>query len=436
MSLANVHVPTPKLIDGELGDAIVVLSLPEIRSAELLEARVELLTADGVVHGRRGDVAVTAYGGERYPIEADVFFGTYEKLGRVGSRIVARRIVHARRAWPIVSASATFNYGDDRGTVVVQRGGWLYQSDDDDFGVINAGVKHEGHIEVGPARSIAGTDWSARFRLSRVALAFLPALLTLLALLAFVSARASDPYLTADVLIGTETFLLVTGAIFVWWMRSHRWELKAAVGSSFDTASDFQCAAALLGCRTSSDFPGMSLWRAAQLVGPPDIEAVIAKLGSKADAMMLELKSRLGKTRDALGSELKCYRSAERFSAWSALGAVVVIVAGNLCLLIGKCATLPEYLAICLPSLIGALHAFNLRRHLDTRLSAIRAFSAQLKFASDQLFAIVPGATSALSGARTGEDLEATLKFLCRVVAQHTHAQVQFAVLEVPELPV
>jgi hypothetical protein len=48
----------------------------------------------------------------------------------------------------------------------------------------------------------------------------------------------------------------------------------------------------------------------------------------------------------------------------------------------------------------------------------------------------VPGSTSALSHGRTGEDLKATLKFLCRVVAQHTHGQVQFAVLEVPEPPV
>ncbi len=442
MSVAIADVPRLKLTDGELGDAIVVLSFPEIRNAELLATRVELLTADGVVHGRPGDVVVMAYGGERYPIEADVFFGTYEVIGSVGPRLVARRLIHARTAWPIVSPSATFNYGDDRGTVVIERGGWLYQSDDDDFGVINVGVMHKGHVEVGPASSLQATDWDARFRRSLVTLAILPTVLTLLGLLAFASATITHTELATRLLIGSETVLLAAGGVLVWWMRKDRWDLKAAVGSSFGTARDFQCAVALLGCRASSGFPGMSLWRAAQLTGPLDIEPVIAGLGSKADALMRELKSRLGKTRDALGNELKRYHAAERIAAWSALAALVAIVACNLYLLLvkhaeplEKRAAVVELFSIWLPSLIGALHTFNLRRHLSTRLSAIRTFSAQLKFASDQVFAIVPGSTSALSDARTGEDLKATLKVLCRVVAQHTQSQVQLAVLEVPELP-
>ena len=435
MSVAIADVARLKLTDGELGDAIVVLSFPEIRNAELLATRVELLTADGVVHGRPGDVVVMAYGGERYPIEADVFFGTYEVIGSVGPRLVARRLIHARTAWPIVSPSATFNYGDDRGTVVVERGGWLYQSDDDDFGVINVGVMHKGHVEVGPASSLEATDWEARFRRSLVTLAFLPTVLTLLGLLAFASATNTDAQLATRLLIGSETVLLAAGGLLVWWMRRDRWDLKAAVVSSFGTARDFQCAVALLGCRASSGFPAMALWRAAQLAGPPDIEPVIAGLGSKADALMRELKNRLGKTRDALGNELKRYHTAERIAAWSALAALVVIVACNLYLLLVRHATVPALFSIWLPSLIGALHTFNLRRHLSTRLSAIRTFSAQLKFASDQVFAIVPGSTSALSDARTGEDLKATLKVLCKVVAQHTQSQVQLAVLEVPELP-
>lgn len=425
--------PTPHLTEGRVGEPIVVLSLPDIRNAEVLDATVDFQTADGDVRGRPGDIAVTAYGGERYPIEADVFYGTYEILGAVGARVVARRLIHARTAWPVVSPKVAYNYGPDRGTVTIERDGWLYQSDDDDFGGINPQVKHKGHVEVGPASSLDATPWEDWFRRSAVVLAFLPTVLTLLALGAFASATILHHDLLTHLLIGIETVLLVASSVLVWWMRKDRWGLKAAVRSSFGVARDFQAAVRLLGYRASGNFPSMSLWRAAQKQTSATPGSVIGALGTQADALMKDLKNHLGATRDALRHELEHYHRAERIATWSALVALVAIVACNLYLLLVGHAPVMELFAIWLPSLIGALHTFNLRRQVATRVSAIRAFAAQLKFVSEQLYAIVPGAVTAL--ARPADDLESALKVLCKVVAQHAQTQVQLAVAEVPKLP-
>ena len=93
--------PTPRFTGSSVGRPMLILSLPEIRVTEELAAPERFTTRDGVVVGRPGDMAVTAYGGERYPIPREVFFCTYEVLGRVGPEFIAQRLVHVRRAWEV-----------------------------------------------------------------------------------------------------------------------------------------------------------------------------------------------------------------------------------------------------------------------------------------------------------------------------------------------
>ena len=217
----TVAKPTAALVSGEVSEPIVVLSRSEIRNAEILETQQDFQTADGFVTGRPGDVVVTAYGGERYPIPRSVFFGTYEVIGQVGRRLVARRLIHTRRAWPVVSANAAFDYGKGRGTVAVMKGAWLYQTDDADFGVINPDVKHKGHTEAGTVASLS-RDWEAvRPGHGDPGVpshgAHAPGTG---GVCVFIASLREEP---GKVFLGAETTLLVGGALLVWVMRRWRW---------------------------------------------------------------------------------------------------------------------------------------------------------------------------------------------------------------------
>ncbi|HLK39081.1 MAG TPA: hypothetical protein VKU41_20105, partial [Polyangiaceae bacterium] len=269
-----VDTPTPAF-EGELGEPAIVLSLPEMRHAELLETEQQFDTVDGFVTGHPGEVAITGATGERWPVHASVFYGTYEVIGRIGRRLIARRLVHPRRAWPVISENATFNYGERRGTVVVERGSWLYQSDDNDFGTINASVMRKVHAEVGSEASVLRRDWRAGFDAVMTALAVLPVLLALIALMALWAGEECKNL--AQLLLLGESVLLMIGALLVWRVRRERWGLRSAVRSSRELAAKFEVAARLLGHPGSQAFPSMNLWRGAQTDASLPSQAVIPK---------------------------------------------------------------------------------------------------------------------------------------------------------------
>ena len=103
MNLAESARPVEALIGGAVGAPFVILSFPEVRSAKRLRASQEFHTADGVIIGRPGDVAMIGYSGKRWPIKRSVFLGTYRVLGRVGEHLAAQRLVHPRIAWKVES---------------------------------------------------------------------------------------------------------------------------------------------------------------------------------------------------------------------------------------------------------------------------------------------------------------------------------------------
>src|SRR5258708_15495946 len=225
--LMNVTgTPPAHLFRGELGAELIVLSLSVVRIAQRLETESEIETGDGAVGGREGDFVVTSSTGERYPILPSVFYGTYQVLGRVGSRFVGRRLLHARHAWPIESPHAEFDYGPGRGKVAAPRGGWVYRSDEDDYGIINAEAKGSAHIVVGPASALEGTNWESQFQRAVWLISLLPPAMTMIALFAYSSALRGD-HLLSQVLLGVEAICLVLAVAAVWWIRKARWVLKS-----------------------------------------------------------------------------------------------------------------------------------------------------------------------------------------------------------------
>lgn len=423
---AGIQRPTERLLSGEVGPPLVVISRSEIRTAEALERPAAFETRDGYVEGRAGDIAITMRSGERFPILADVFYGTYEVIGRVGNRMVVRRLTHERRAWPVVSDHAEFDYGDDRGAVSVAVDGWLYQSDDSDFGIINADVKLESHVVVGPLDRVEAAEWAKRFRSGATLLAFMPALLSLLALLALADVgKHRVAFLVA------ETALLVCGSAGALWMKRDRWSQRAAVVSAVRIAREFQVAVELLGHKPSLLFPGVTLWRAAQ---GPDAER--AGLGHEPDAATsTALRARLAQTVAAtlvsIRNEIGRYARTEHAARGATLAAILAIIACNLVLLTHDHIEAVELLSVWLPSLVGALHAFNARRQVVERLAALGEFAGQLKFVSDQLFALVPRHAQPASKA-VADDFRITLKLLCRIVGQHSQRLFGYALAEEP----
>jgi hypothetical protein len=326
-----------------------------------------------------------------------------------------------------VSDNATFDYGNDRGTVAVAKGAWLYQTDDDDFGVINPDAKHKGHTEAGTVASLS-RDWEAWFNQGMVILAFLPTVLTLLALVAFAFSSHPLGEEPGKVFLGAETILLVGGALLVWVMRRWRWGVRASVKSALENARHFQSAARLLGHGFSDTFPNMSLWRAAQV--PPAV-AIPGDPGP----LIEEVKSAVGSTLASVRKDIAHHQRVEKFAEVSAAGAMVAILMCNAYLIFVAHGVEVELFAIWLPSLIGALHTFNSRRQVVQRLASVKEFSAQLKFVQDHLHKLAPGAAPDLSDPQR-VDLQATLEVLCKIVAQYSQRQIQFALAEGPELPV
>src|SRR3974390_1823382 len=156
--------PPADLVDAMLGPELVVVSSSIVRSAQRVDSEMIVETADGPVSARVGDFIITTDEGEHYPISAFVFYGTYQILGAIGTRFVGRRLLHARRAWEVLSDRAEFDYGPRRGKIAAPQGGWFYRSDETDFGYINPDAKKKAHTVVGTVEELNGYNWAAWFR--------------------------------------------------------------------------------------------------------------------------------------------------------------------------------------------------------------------------------------------------------------------------------
>ncbi|NIE59628.1 MULTISPECIES: hypothetical protein [unclassified Burkholderia] len=357
-------------------------------------------------------------------------------LGRVSQYIVAERLIHVRRAWPVISSQAVLNYGDDRGTVPVPREGWLYQSDDHDFGLINPDVKLKGHLEIGNEEEVLSGNWSERYDRWTLLLAALPPVLSLLALLAFAATAGGLEHWISNALIGAETILLLLGAGVVWWIRKDRWLLKSSIVSGQALCRRFQAAVELLGESASNDFPGMSLWRCAQSQGGVETEAQTAPGATQRSAntdRYAQLKAEIGSTLDELEEGIGQYHNRERYTGWTTYIAFLIILLVNLDLLAVAHRPLVELLGIRLPALISAIHVFNFRRRTADRIGAMKEFKLQLRFIQTRLFA------TASQTQRTNDverDRAATLRLLCAIVAQQSQREFSFALANEANFPV
>jgi len=424
-----INSPTSSLRRGDLDQPLYVLSLPDIRNAEILSEQTIFDTADGQVVGRQGDVAITAYEGERYPILSQVFYGTYEVLGRVGARVIGRRLVHVRRAWPIRSADAEFDYSDNRGVVSVARGGWLYQSDETDFGVINPNVNERGHVVVGSVIEVDSIRWEKRFNHVTNLLTFLPCVLTLLALAALAVSLSGHKSWVRDMLLILETMLLLAGATGVWWMRRDRWWLKAALSTGQTLASDFQVAVELLGHERSKSFPQMALWRAAQTEHTTDYARHSSK---KSCAMISRATMLIGETIEEMRARISRHHLMHRLVNASAVIAIVMVVASNLWLVVITHITALELLVVWLPALIGALHVLNDRKFGLSRMSLLLETISKLIFVKQQLLATF----SLPQDSDSDHQSEAALKLLCKVIGHYCQEELRLAIAQEPQLVV
>lgn len=412
--------PTPAFNGSQLGPTLYVLSRPEIRQCEELASQQRFHTKDGIVFGRQGDFAITAYGGERYPIKRDIFLGTYEILGQVGSDFVARRLIHVRRAWEVLDDGASFDYGTGRGTVAVERGSWLYQSDDNDYGTVHADVRNKGHLEAGPEEGMEEINWCERRDRWITLLGWLPPVLSLLAVSSFIaSLTPALPCWTVTALIGSEIALLIGGIVIVAVMKRQRWLLRASVQTALELGQEFQAAARLLGQPESKHFPGMTLWRAAQSPQPVALDD---------EHQLLEtLKTGLAQRLRSLKEGIHRIHAREIRAKWLTVASVTIILFSNLTILMGWHSMFAEFAVIWLPSLVAAVHGFDLRKRIAERLSGMQAFAEELHFVQTRLFATESSDVN---------ERNAAINVLCRTAARYSQKELQLALAAEAPLPV
>jgi hypothetical protein len=370
--------------------------------------------------GREGDFAVTSHEGERYPILRDIFLGAYETVGRIGRDVVARRLIHVRRAWEVLEDGASFDYGPGRGRVPVSRGSWLYQSDDDDFGIVHDKVKHNGHVEASEEQALSNIDWGRRRDRWVLVLGTLPCVLSLLALCALLSPVIA-PTLgwLAPTLICVEIALLVAGVAAVVVIKQQRWVLKACTHSALELGREFQVAARLLGQPESSQFPGMALWRAAQAPRP----VVATDVPDLLETLKSALAGRLHKLRQGIE---RAHRREVLVRILTG-AAVVIVLLANLSLFRGGHSLLAELAVVWLPTLIAAMHGIDLRRRSAERLTAMRTFADELRFVHRRLYE---------REASSIDERNAVLVVLCRSAARYGQHELQLALAVEAPIPV
>jgi len=431
---ARYEAPPPPqkgLIRGDVAQPMYVLTRPDIRNAERVLKETVFRTSSGDVIGRPGerDIAVTQ-GDETYPIPRRVFYGTYEVINEHGAQMIARRLVHVRIAREVTSADAEFNYGGASGIVSVDRGGWLYQSDDDDEGMVSRDRKRVGHVEVGPIKEVDNAPWPTRFRLANAFLTFLPPVLTALALLSLEASHSPSTEWFARTGPAIETALLLLGLGVAVWIRSQRWALKAAVSAGMKVSQQFQVAAEILGEGASQRFPQMTLWRAAQMPPRPDPATLYSAQNVE---RFTQLRKHLGETQDEINQGIERNDWIERAGEGAELLAVTMAVGFNLYLLFWSESTVIELASLWLPSLIGAFHALRSHRRTAERIPLLTDFAKQLKYVKTRLQALHdwrPDESPEMSAER-----ESVLRFTCKIIGQYCQAELQQAMNQHPDLP-
>lgn len=419
------HSPTPAFRGSSLGPELRVLSRPQIRSAEQIVEMTRFDTRDGLVIGRPGDIAITAYGKEQFPITREVFLGTYQILGRVGKDLVAERLIHVRRAWEVLGDGGTFDYGPGRGTVQVARGSWLYQSSDHDFGTIHPDVKIEGHLLVGPMDTADRTNWCARTSRLGLLLGALPPVLILLALLSWIAfMHLHDLHWVSPLVTGAEILLLLLGAAAVWQMRRQRGFLRTCVEKAMSLGHEFESAVELLGLMPSTSFPGMALWRAAQ---SRTTDADPNRSHVNDPALLEVLHDALVRRLRLLDNEIHHAHRREAIASWGTFVAFAVVVATNVWLVLVAHDTVAEFVVIWIPALVSAVHAFDLRRRTAERVSVMQELADRLRFAQVRLRA---------DGDAPGPARDAALRVICAAAAQFSQRELKLALAADAPLPV
>lgn len=403
-----------------LGPELVVLTTGDIRLAERAQAPGVVETGDGPVRAQAGDFIVAMPSGERYPVHPAVYFGSYELISTVGPWHVGRRLLHPRRAWPVRAAAVEFDYGNGRGVVSAPQGAWVYQSADDDFGVIAEAAQPVSYVVVGTQAELARHHWHERFaRLSALLIAVPPVLIGL-SLLALMWPALHTPLLLLEAL------LLLVGAAAAFWSRHRQWALKAAVTVGQTLARDFQVVVRALHLPVSDRFPALALWRAAQ-------EAAQGRDSAKpSDADLLrEVKSLIDRTVDRLRTEVQAHKRATRLvkaMPWVLAAVMLVCVPA---LLLTHHLGLKLFVMIWLPALLGAAQAWHTHGQREQRALAAAELQHVLLFAKRRLVASAqPASPAAL------EEEAAVLRLLCLCVAQYTQRELAMAAAEEVHVPV
>ncbi|MBS1828304.1 MAG: hypothetical protein JST93_23565 [Acidobacteria bacterium] len=424
MNYMEGRKPPKDIYEGELGEELMILSLPVIRTAERLETSGARETADGKVKGDPGDFLVKSETNELYPIRDRIFYGTYQILGRVGAGYICRRQLHVRRAWEAISeAGVNFHYQPNRGSAHGDKGSWVYQCDDDDFGLINAKEKEQAHIRLGTVQELTSISRAEDVYRTSWLIALLPPLLTLIAILAYTKAIEKD-YAASGVLLACEAILLLGGIFLVWQARRRLWFFKAAMRSTTEIATEFHLAARMLGQKPSAMFPSMALWRAAQM--KPDLPP-----WNPADCALL--KQKVFQTVASIAKQTHNHHKQESWANWLTWITAALIVA-CIGIAIPTHSRVLEVIAILMPSIVTSVHAYLIRRQTLRRIDAGRTFLSELRFIGDKLNELTPGPESDPAQADK-EEYATVLRLLCKAVAEHTQRELEFALREEPNLP-
>jgi hypothetical protein len=224
-----------------------------------------------------------------------------------------------------------------------------------------------------------------------------------------------------------EAAFMIFGIASVWWIRRDRWVLKAALATATEAARSFQPAVEILGQKPSEYFPSMSLWRAAQ----SDETPVLAS----SSELLRGLKDEVYSTYEKVRTEVDMHDRVERYAetaAWLAAAAVLACIAYAA----SSHSHISEFIAIWLPSALGAIHAVVWRKQLDQRIGAGRELLAELAFVRVQLLALTPDDKLDTNDPSRAMAFRETVRVLCRAVAEHTQRQLEFAMAAAPKIPV
>lgn len=411
------YLPQPFKFTGQVSKPLVVLATSELRLAKLKTIEETVTTADGIVKTRPGDVEITAYSGETYPIKREIFDGGYQVLWGAGDQKVARRLVQKRLAWPISSDTAKFDYGPDRGEVEVSKGSWLYQSDQLDFGAINATANTVGHLILGPVDELQRRDYASQLENLRWFLAVLPAVLSVLAVGGFVLAKQSSNAVLVHWMLLGEIALLGLAAFFIRRSKTQAWVAKGCAQLGASACQRFQCVVRLLGQMESVEFSEMAIWRAANANGT-SINGSQLLANTKEHEQLLQSLNTEIEQRD---HNVHLAHLIEGWADGSALLAMVLMLCLSVALLFSHNSWL-HFAALVLPALVGSLHLVARNSQSVQIANAAQELSERLKFLRAQL-----------TKPRPESDVTELLRAVCGAVGGYSQAELQRAMsLKVP----